>query len=295
MTTATANAGPTSPGRTPFLGASVVVTGANGFVGRRLMEALGGTDAHTVALVRQPCHVTARRVLVGPLDASWAQETVEDADLVVHLAGALRPVDSSYWNANVEAAAAVARAVRRGAARRIVFLSYVGASVHDRNEYLRTKAQAERILAATGRELTVLRATHIVGSPDDPGPMVEALRARGDGIVLLPGDGTQRMAPVYVGDVVDAMMAALRGSAEPGSYDVAGPDDMTLNDLALLVNRGHVRIRHVPERLARVAALFLPSLPGALVDLMLRPCLGDAASATRAFGIVPRSLRAVWS
>ena len=75
----------------------MVVTGAGGFVGRRLMDALAGTDARTVALVGRPCHVTARRVLAGPLDASWAQEALEDADLVVHLAGALRPVESTYW------------------------------------------------------------------------------------------------------------------------------------------------------------------------------------------------------
>jgi NADH dehydrogenase len=234
-------------------------------------------------------------VLAGPLDASWAQEALEDADLIVHLAGALRPGDGSYWDANVEPAAAVARAVKRGAARRILYLSYVGASVRDRNEYLRTKAEAERVLAATGRELVVLRATHIVGSPDDPGPMAEALRARGDGVVLVPGDGTQRLAPVFVDDVVSALMAGLADSAEAGTIDLAGPDEMTLEELALLVNRGQARIRHVPERLARLAALFLPSLPYAAVDLLLRPCLGDASGATRAFGIVPRSLRAVWS
>jgi nucleoside-diphosphate-sugar epimerase len=293
MTTATANAGQSGPAT--LLGTSVVVTGASGFVGRRLTEALAETSARTVALVGRPCHVPARRVLAGPLDASWAQESLEDADVVVHLAGALHPLGSSYWSANVETAATVAGAVRHGAARRIVFLSYVGASVHDRNEYLRTKAQAELALAATGRELVVLRATHIVGGPDDPGPMAEALRARGDGLVLVPGDGTQPVAPVYVGDVVDALMFAVRGFVEPGTYDLAGPDQMTLEALALLVNHGQARIRHVPERLARLAALFLPSLPTAVVDLMLRPCLGDAASAARAFGIVPRSLRAVWS
>jgi nucleoside-diphosphate-sugar epimerase len=285
--------------RTPFvaplLGGSVAVTGADGFVGRRLMAALGATGAYTAALVRRPADVVARRVLAGPLDASWAQEALEDADWIVHLAGALRPDGASYWDANVEPAAAVARAVRRGAARRVVLLSYVGASVHERNEYLRTKAEAERLLAATGRELVVLRATHIVGSPADPGPMAEALRARGDGLVLVPGDGTQRLAPVHVDDVVAALVAGLAESTEAGTYDLAGPDEMTLDELALLVNRGRARIRHVPERLARMAALFLPSLPYAAVDLLLRPCLGDPSVAARALAIVPRSLRAVWS
>ena len=83
----------------------------------------------------------------------------------------------------------------------------------------------------------MLRATHIVGGPGDPGPMAEALRARGDGQVLVPGDGTQRMAPVYAGDVVDSLLSALQGSAEAGTCDLAGPDEMTLNELVLLAQR----------------------------------------------------------
>src|SRR4029453_3363799 len=108
---------------------------------------------------------------------------------------------------------------------------------------------------ATGRDLMVIRATHIIGGPDEPGPTAEALRGRACRRVLVPGGGTQRMAPVYVGDVVDALVSALSGSVDAGPCDLAGPDEMTLDELALLVNRGQARIRHVPERLARVAAL----------------------------------------
>ncbi|HET8647896.1 MAG TPA: NAD-dependent epimerase/dehydratase family protein, partial [Vicinamibacteria bacterium] len=236
----------------------------------------------------------ARRVLAGPLAAPWAVDAIEAADQVVHLAGALRPVDTTYWDANVETAAALARAVRGSAVRRIVFLSYVGASVNAGNEYLRTKAEAERILAATGRELVVFRCTHIVGSPEAPGPLAQALRAPAGQVVLVPGDGTQAVAPVFVGDVVAAILGALC-EGEGGTYDLAGPEAMSLNELVALVNRGEARIRHVPERLARLAALFIPSLPAALVDLMLRPALGDSSLAAGAFGIAPRSLRGLWS
>ncbi len=294
MTNTSATAAPTGAGNMASITGSVVVTGASGFVGRRLLDALASKGVHAVALVRRPCHVQARRVLAGPLDAPWAVEAIEDADEVVHLAGALRPVDSSYWDANVETAAAVARAVRRGAARRVTFLSYVGASVTARNEYLRTKAEAERILARTGRELVVFRATHIIGPPGAPGPTAEALMARPDGTVLVPGDGTQEVAPVLVDDVVAAVLAALAGG-EPGTCDLAGPERMTLNELVALINRGPVRMRHVPERLARLTALFLPSLPAAAVDVMLRPSLGDSSRALETFGIATRSLRALWS
>jgi nucleoside-diphosphate-sugar epimerase len=282
---------------------SLVVTGANGFVGRALLAALEPTAARVTAVVRQPARLPASRILAGPLDAPWAMDAIEAADQVVHLAGALRP-ETSYWDANVQPAAVVARAVRRGVPRQIVYLSYVGASITARNEYLRSKAEAERILAATGRDLVVLRASHIVGTPEAPGPLAEALRARPDGSVLVPGDGTQQVAPVFVGDVVACIVAALaqgeagpepRTGPEPGTYDLTGPDTMTLNELVALVNRGQARIRHVPERLARLAALFLPSLPAALVDVMLRPCVGGSSRAAEGFGIALRSLRALWS
>jgi NADH dehydrogenase len=281
--------------RPPRVGnASVVVTGADGFVGRRLMAALSGAFRHTVALVRQPCHLKASRVLAGPLDATWATEALEDADLVVHLAGALQPVGCSYRDANVATAAAVAHAVRHSAVRRIVSLSNVGASVDSSNEYLRTKAEGERVLAATGRELVVLRATHVIGPPELPGPTAEAFRARGDRPVLVPGDGTQRVAPVLLDDVVSALLAALAGGP-PGTYELAGPDVMTLDDFVSLLNGGLARTRHVPARVARLAARFRPSLPLAVVDLMLRESVGDSTRAVEAFGLALHSLRESWS
>lgn len=301
MTTTTAE--PARPRAAASVTGSVVVTGASGFVGRALLDALEETGARVTALVRQPARVRATRILAGPLDAPWAMDAIEAADQVVHLAGALRP-DTSYWDANVQTAAVVARAVRRGGARQIVHLSYLGASVTARNEYLRSKAEAERLLAATGRDLFVLRASHIVGTPGAPGPLAEALRARSDGTVLVPGNGMQPVAPVFVGDVVACILAAMadgraaesRTGPEPGTYDLTGPETMTLNELVALVNRGQARIRHVPERLARLAALFLPSLPAALVDVMLRPCVGGGSSpAAEGFGIALRSLRALWS
>ena len=259
-----------------------------------MLERLSGTRAFTTALIARPAHVPARRVLTGPLQASRAMDVIEDSELVVHLAGSLRPVDSSYWDDNVASAGAVASAVKRGATRRVVFLSYVGADAASANEYLRTKAEAERILEGTGREIVVFRATHIIGTPDAPGPIAEAFLARGERAVLVPGDGTQRVAPIFLDDVVSALVAALAGGA-PGRYELAGPETMTLDDLVALLNGGLAHVRHVPARVARLAARFIPSLPRAVVDLMLRDSVGDPSRAVEAFGVDLHSLREMWS
>jgi nucleoside-diphosphate-sugar epimerase len=272
----------------------VVVTGAAGQVGRRLLERLAGSAAETFALARRAEGVRADHVVVASLLTPRALGAIEEADLVVHLAGALRPRNGSYWDANVGSAAVVAHAVRRGMARRVLFVSCVGASLSSRNEYLRTKAEAERLLAGSGRELVVFRATHIVGTPRAPGPTAQAFLARGDRPVLVPGDGRQLVAPILLDDVVSALLAALtRGS--PGTYDLAGPDTMSLNDFVSMLNGGLARVRHVPARLARLAARFLPSLPAAAVEVMLEDSVGDPARAVAAFGLDLHPLSEQWS
>jgi nucleoside-diphosphate-sugar epimerase len=142
--------------------------------------------------------------------------------------------------------------------------------------------------------VVVFRSTHIIGPPEASGPTADAFRARGDRPVLVPGDGSQRVAPVFLEDVVSALMAGLvRG--QPGTYELAGPETMTLDELVSLLNGGLARVRHVPARVARLAARFLPSLPRAAVDLMLRDSLGDPSRAVEAFGLSLHSLRDVWS
>jgi hypothetical protein len=63
-----------------------------------------------------------------------------------------------------------------------------------------------------------------------------------------------------------------------------------------LLNRDRdVRLRHVPGFLARVAARIWPSLPPALVDVMLRDSVGESEPAVAAFSLRLTSLKDVWS
>lgn len=221
---------------------------------------------------------------------------IREAAYVVHLAGTLRPVGTnSYHAANVETAQAVARAVKDASAKRVLFLSYVGASEGARNPYLHTKALAERMLAETGKDLVVFRCTHIIGSPAAPGPTALAMLARlGRGVTVL-GSGRQAVAPVYLGDVVFALEAAL-GDGPPGTYELAGPGRMSMDDLVRLLNRNpEVAIRHLPGWAARVLGVLLPTMPRPLVEVMVRDSVGDPSRAVAAFGLQLTSLRTIWA
>nr|MDQ3726254.1 NAD-dependent epimerase/dehydratase family protein [Actinomycetota bacterium] len=173
-------------------GATVAVTGASGQVGALLRQRLGETPARVLPLGR---------------GEDW-RAGIAEADVVVHLAGTLQPKrGESYEAANVETARTVAEAAAAGGASRIVFLSYVGADARSENAYLRAKAAAEDLLVASGVPTTIFRCLHVFGPPDRPGPTVDAFLAK-RGAVTVPGSGRQRIQPLYVGDVVSAVLHA---------------------------------------------------------------------------------------
>jgi nucleoside-diphosphate-sugar epimerase len=274
---------------------TVVVTGSNGFVGRALLERLKQIEVRTVAVTRSAVELPAKRVITGTLDSLSAYAAMKAADYVVHLAGVLFSIGKdSYQSANLGTTEAVAKALKEGKTKRVLFLSHVGASEDSKNVYLRTKAQAERALMATGKEVVVFRCTHIIGSPKDPGPFARSLLARPGKKAGVMGNGQQKIAPLYVEDVVSALLSAMKGGV-PGVYELAGPEQMSMDDLIRLLNRNpDLPISHTPACVARALGFFLPFLPAPFVDVILRDSVGDPKKAKSTFELELTSLRRVW-
>lgn len=262
-------------------GRTVAITGASGQVGTLLRERLTGTPTRVMPLNR---------------GEDWRGE-IGGADVVVHLAGTLQPKGrDTYESANVATARTVAEAVAAGDCSRIVFLSYVGASAGSPNEYLRAKAAAEDLLLGAGVPTTIFRCLHVYGPPEHPGPTAEAFIAK-RGRVAVPGSGRQRIQPLYVGDVVSAVERAAGDAAAPvGTFDLGGPEEMTIDDFVRAINGGEVRIRHLPAGVARIGARLSPSLTPALMDLLLcdNVTATPAAEVGERFGFAPHRLGEVW-
>jgi NAD(P)H dehydrogenase (quinone) len=261
---------------------TIAITGASGQVGTLLRQRL--EEAGTEAL---------------PLNRGddWAA-AIARAGAVVHLAGTLQPKGSNtYESANVETSATVAAAARASGLGRIVFLSYVGADPASTNAYLRSKAEAEALLVESGVPTTIFRCLHIFGPPPSPGPTAGAFLAKGGGSVPVPGSGRQLIEPLYIGDVLAAVLAAATAeSPDPGVYELAGPERMTLDDFVRALNGPEAKLRHIPPRLSRALAHLSPSLTPALMDLLLADNVSDtpAAELGARFGFTPHRVADVW-
>jgi nucleoside-diphosphate-sugar epimerase len=127
--------------------------------------------------------------------------------------------------------------------------------------------------------VTVFRCTHIIGPPSSPGPTAASLLATGNNFVTVLGNGKQRVAPVYLGDVVAAIEAAI-SSGQAGTFDLQGPEEMSLDDLVRRLNGpAKVSIAHVPAVVARLLPFVGPKLPGPLIDVMLKDCRSEHPTA----------------
>ena len=117
------------------------------------------------------------------------------------------------------------------------------------------------------------------------------------GKVLLLGSGSPRLAPLYRDDVVEAILHAALDPATPtGTFEFAGPDTVTAEELALLLNSKPIRTRRIPVTLARLLARVTPTLTPELVDVMASDAVPteDVAATARLFGVELHHLRDVW-
>jgi len=220
-----------------------------------------------------------------------------DAAAVVHLAGTLQPhKPNTYRAANLDTALATATALARSSAQRVVFLSFSTARLDASNSYLRYKAEAEEALRSVGVPVVIFRCDHIYGPRDEPGPTASAFLAKSGRVVLL-GSGAQRLAPLYRDDVVEAILhAALDPETPTGTFELAGPDAMTADEFARLLNSEPIRIRRIPGMLARVLGHVAPSLTPELVDVLLADSVSteDVTATARRFDVELHRLADVW-
>jgi NADH dehydrogenase len=219
------------------------------------------------------------------------------ADAVVHLAGTLQPRrPNAYRSANLDTALDAAAALARSTAQRVVYLSFLTARLDSSNSYLRYKAEAEEALRSSGVPLVVFRCDHIYGPPKEPGPTASAFVAK-SGRVTLEGSGSQRLNPLYRDDVVEAILhAALDPETPIGTFQLAGPDTMSAEEFARLLNSTPIRIRRTPVLLARLLGRVMPNLTPELVDIMLADAAPteDVAATARRFGVDLHHLADVW-
>lgn len=237
----------------------IIITGAGGFVGRRVVERLLAQGARVTGIGRSapaadwPASATWVRADVA--NAAEYEHALTDADCVLHLAaltGKAKPED--FQRANVDATKALLDACARANVRRFVFVSSVAVTFADRRYYAYSdsKIAAEAHVRDAATPSVIVRPTMILG----PGSAIEASLSRLARLPVAPifGDGRRVVQPVDVDDVADVLAAlALGAGANGDTIELGGPDRYDLRMLYARL-RGATKpppMLHLPLGLAR--------------------------------------------
>jgi uncharacterized protein YbjT (DUF2867 family) len=289
----------------------VCVLGGSGFVGTELVSHLVRCGYTVRVPTRNLAHTERLRVL-STVDLRLANvheprilsQLFTDCTDVVNLIGILNPRGAaSFETVHAALAGKVLQAARAAGVRRLLHMSALGADPHGPSRYLCSKGSAEQQLRAPAQPdsapvVSIFRPSVIFGVHDSlTNRFAQLLRLSG-GVLPLARAGA-RFAPVSVVDVATAFVRVLSAPPAPGTYELCGPEVMTLAEIVRLtarIARLPCHILPLPDVLARLQGLLMGLLPGTPFSLdNFRSLSIDAVCRTdgcRALGIVPRPMLA---
>jgi uncharacterized protein YbjT (DUF2867 family) len=290
----------------------LLLTGATGSIGSRLLPLLLEQGEEVRCLVREPRKLGARRVDVqialGDLgemsDPYLVRQALRGVDTVIHLAASIRDQPPKrIEELNGLATVRLLRSAERSGVQRFQFFSALDAQAAQRTRFFRAKWLAERAVLSSPLQTTVFAPSIVYDHSD---PWITLLR-RFSFLPVLPvsGEGQARFQPIWAEDVARCVVGALRlereGEERTRRYELAGPETLTYEEMSDLVSRIAGRPRslvHMPLPLVRAGLIALRTLWGEAVfatweeaELMEVAMVSERGTAdAQALGVEPRRM-----
>ncbi|MDD4951644.1 MAG: NAD(P)H-binding protein, partial [Desulfovibrionaceae bacterium] len=253
--------------------APVLVTGATGYVGGRLVPALLERGHRVRAAGRSVAKIKARpwgghpgleAVQADLLDPSSMLEAARGCSAAYYLVHSMRPDVPDFAARDREAACNMARAASQAGMKRIIYLGGLGEDSPELSPHLRSRAEVGRILSLGSAELTVLRAAVILGSGSASFEIIRYLADRLP-VIIAPKWVRTRCQPIAVSNVLGYLVGCLENPATAGrSFDIGGPDILTYAEmLRIYAEKAGLR-----PRLIIPAPLLTPGMSAFWINLV---------------------------
>jgi NADH dehydrogenase len=242
----------------------ILVTGATGFVGYRLVKTLVNQGKRIRCLIRgdtPKINVLDKgiEVVKGDIrDKDVVNNVVKGAKQVVHLAAALQNPDPKViYQINVEGTKNLVQSSMQYGIEQFVFFSTLNVILPVKNQYSESKLEAEGVIQESGLNFTILRPSIIYGK-DDNGTIAKLINSvKTKKIIYLLGNGEYKLQPVYIDVVVDAICKVLDNPLlfKRRKLFIAGKDIVSYNEIVDVISNiiGVQRLKiHIPLSLLKV-------------------------------------------
>jgi uncharacterized protein YbjT (DUF2867 family) len=280
----------------------VLVTGATGYVGGRLLRRLEESGRAVRCMVRRPDALSGRtarqtEIVYGDvLDPDSLHEPLAGVAIAYYLVHSMAESER-FADADRRGAENFATAARESGVGRIVYLGGLGAD-QDLSTHLESRHEVGRILRESGVPTIEFRASIVIGSGSASFEIVRSLVDRSP-LLLMPRWVVSCTQPIGIEDVLAYLLAALDVELEESRlFEIGGPDRVAYADLmrdyARQVGLRRAVIR-VPFATPRISGLWLrlvtpvyASIGRELIESLRNDTLVDDGSARNVFPIRPR-------
>lgn len=288
----------------------VLVTGASGFIGQRLVGALLRGGHRVVCASRHPrpapdhaagCEALAVDFAAVP-SADWWVPRLAGIDVVVNAVGILREQRGQTFQAlHALAPIELFRACERAGVPFVLQISALGADAQASSRYHLTKKQADDALRGSTLRSAIVQPSLVYGPGGASAAMFNGMAVLP--LLALPRGGDMLVQPVHVDDVVDGVLALVQAQpAGAPTLAFVGPRALTMREFLAQLRRGlgfasRLRVLPLPERLFRFGAAVAGHVPGSFLDpetagMLLRGNVGPAEPFADVLGRPPRPIAA---
>ncbi len=218
----------------------ILVTGATGYIGGRLVPRLLDAGYAVRCLAREPRKLSGRPWASHPAVEIVAGDASSRASLEAAMAGtraafylihSMVAAGPAYANVDRELARTFATAAAAGGVERIVYLGGLGETGPDLSEHLSSRRDVEAALASTTVPVTVFRAAMIIGSGSASFEILRYLVERLP-VMVTPRWVQTESQPIAVRNVLEYLVRSLATPATMGrTLDIGGPDVLSYQEL----------------------------------------------------------------
>lgn len=284
----------------------ILVTGATGFVGRKVVSALVAQGLKVRAMVHRP---GLEHLFGSPLVETCYGDVTNPASLrpamegissVIHLVAIIKEVGvSTFETVNYQGSKNVVEATRKGGRREIIYVSAIGAMDDPAYPYLRSKWMAEQSVISSGVPYTILRPSIQFGEGDE---FINTLAGLMKSLPIVPvaGNGKALFQPIAVADMANCIAITLEHTEMRGrTLELGGPEKLSYNQIVDVVSRscGLRRFKaHLPLALMRLIVWgmekILPHPPATLQQLNMLSFdnVAEGNLVEKEFGFIPSPL-----